>query len=75
VHERVDPARAGRPEELDLVGRKLVRSEDAGANRVVDVVVYVRDTVDEADDLPLERFGLGGPGVVQDPVPHLGCEV
>ncbi len=51
------------------------RIENPGADRVVDVVVDVRDAVDDADDLPLERLGLVGPRVLEDPVAHLPGEV
>ena len=49
--------------------------EDPGADRVVDVVVDVRDAVDDADDLPLERLRLVGAGVLEDPVAHLPGQV
>ena len=44
-------------------------------HRVVDVVVDVRDAVDEPDDLPLERLRLLLAGVREDPVAHLVREV
>src|SRR5215210_6265674 len=47
VDERVDPPRALRAEDLDLLARELVRAEHAGTHSVVDVVVDVCDTVDE----------------------------
>ena len=75
VDERVDPARAGRAEHGDLLARQVVRREDPGANRVVDVVVDVRDAVDDADDLPLERLRLVGAGVLEDPVADLPRQV
>ena len=49
--------------------------EHAGPERVVDVVVDVRNPVDDADDLPFERLRLGRPGVVEDPVAHLRGQV
>ena len=75
VHERVDPARAALAEERDLLLRQLLGPEQPRPQRVVDVVVDVRDAVDEADDLALERLGLVGPRVVEDPVARLGREV
>ena len=45
------------------------------AQRVVDVVVDVRDAVDEPDDLPLERRRLLLAGVREDPVADLVREV
>ena len=71
VHERVDAPRAGFAEHGDLVARQVVGGEHPGADRVVDVVVDVRDAVDDADDLPLERLRLVGAGVLEDPVAHL----
>ena len=55
--------------------RQLVRAEQAGAERVVDVVVDVGDPVDEADDLALEGGRLVRPRVVEDPVAGLDREV
>ena len=55
VHEPVDALGAARAEHLDLVARQVALGEDPVADRVVDVVVDVRDAVDDADDLPLER--------------------
>ena len=49
--------------------------EHAGADRVVDVVIDVRDAVDDAHDLPLERLGLVGAGVLEDAVANLPREV
>ena len=63
------------PEQLDLFPRQLGRVEHAGANRVVDVVVDVRDPVDEADDPALERVRLVRARVVEDPVAYLGRQV
>ena len=65
----------GRAEQRDLLLRQVVGGEHPGADRVVDVVVDVRDAVDDADDLPLERLRLVGPGVLEDPVAHLPGEV
>ena len=75
VHERVDAPRAGVAEDRDLVGGQVVGGEHPGADRVVDVVVDVRDAVDDAHDLSLERLRLVGPGVLEDPVAHLPREV
>ena len=55
-------------------GRSLSREEPV-AHRVVDVVVDVRDPVDEPHDLPLERVGLALTGVREDPVADLAREV
>jgi hypothetical protein len=45
--------------------------EDAGAHRVVDVVIDVRDAIHQPHDLALERGGLPrAAGVAQDAVPH-----
>ena len=71
MDERVDPPRTGRAEQLDLVPRQVVGREDPVADRVVDVVVDVGDAVDDPDDLALERLGLLGPGVAEDPVADL----
>ena len=68
-------ARAARPEQLDLLPGQLLGREDPEAHRVVDVVVDVRDAVDEPHDLPLERLGLDVAGVREDPVAHLVREV
>ena len=68
VDERVDPARAGLPEELDLRPRQIVRREQAPADRIVDVVVDVGDAVDEPHDLALERLAaLPSPVCVRIP--------
>ena len=70
AHKRVDPLRAGRPEQLDLGRRQVGLGEDPRAHRIVDVVVDVGDPVDEPHHAPLERRGLLRPGVVEDPVAH-----
>ena len=44
-------------------------------DRVVDVVVDVRDAVDDADDLALVSLGLDLAGVLEDPVAHLPGQV
>src|SRR5690349_10673147 len=75
VHERVDPAGAGVAERCDLLLRQVGHAEDAGADRVVDVVVDVRDAVDDADDLALERLRLDVAGVLEDAVAYLPREV
>ena len=65
-------------------GRRAARSpraaarpslEDPEADRVVDVVVDVRDAVDDADDLALERRRLAPAGVREDAVAHLPGQV
>ena len=74
-------ARAGRSalspcaEHGDLLARQVALAEEPVAQRVVDVVVDVRDAVDEADDLPLERLRLALARVREDPVAHLVREV
>jgi hypothetical protein len=75
VDDRVDPPWARRAEQLDLCGGKRGGLEHAGPHCVVDVVVYVRDAVDEPDDLAFERLGLVLAGVLEDSVAHLCGEV
>src|SRR5437870_11046501 len=75
VYEPVDALRAGRAEQVDLVTRQLILAEDPVADRIVDVVVDVRDAVDDAHDFPLERLRLAVAGVREDSVPHLFREV
>ncbi len=75
VDERVDAGRAGGPEQLDLLGGQVVVVEDPVADRIVDVVVDVRDTVDEPHDLALQRGGLLRARVREDAVAHLVGEV
>ena len=65
----------GRAEQRDLVARQVAFLEDPVADRVVDVVVDVRDPVDDAHDLALERRRLLRTGVREDPVDHLACQV
>ena len=57
------------------VVREIVLGEQPVAHRVVDVVVDVRDAIDEPHDLPLEGLGLALARVREDPVAHLGGEV
>src|ERR687891_429791 len=64
-----------RREQRDLVLGQLVGAEQPGPDRVVDVVVDVGDTVDEAHDLAFKRRRLPGAGVVKDAVPRLDREV
>ena len=75
VDERVDPLRAGRAQQLDLVHGKVPLGQEPVAQRVVDVVVDVRDPVDDADDLPFVRLGLALARVREDPVADLVGEV
>ena len=75
MHDRVDARRAAPAEQGDGAARQLVGVEHAGAQCVVDVVVDVRDAVDELDDAALERLRRDGPGVVEDAVAHLVGEV
>ena len=69
---RTEPVRA---EQRDGCLGQLPRVEHAGAQGVVDVVVDVRDAVDDLDDAALERLRRDGPGVVEDAVAHLVREV
>ncbi len=69
---RSEPRRA---EQLDLGVRKVGLGEDAVPDRVVDVVVDVRDAVDDANDLALERLRLLRARVREDAVAHLMGEV
>ena len=75
MDERVDSIRARRAEELDLRSGQVALGEDPVADRVVDVVVDVCDSVDDAHDLPLECLRLLRPGVRQDAVADLVGEV
>src|SRR4051812_48541743 len=75
VDEPVDALGACRAEQLDLGVRKVGLGEDAVPDRVVDVVVDVRDTVDDADNLALERLWLLRARVGEDPVAYLMGEV
>ena len=75
VDEPVDPLRAGRAEQLDLLAGQLLLGEDPVADRVVDVVVDVGDAVDDPDDPALERLRLLRPGVGEDAVADLVREV
>src|SRR4051794_16165708 len=75
VHEHVDATRAGVAENCDLSSRKIVVRQDPCTKRVVDVVVDVRDAIDDADDFSLERVRLDRPGVFENSVTHLQGEV
>src|SRR5262249_2418550 len=75
VDERVDAARPGRSEQLDLAARQLGRAEHPCAHGVVDVVVDVGHPVDEAHDLALQRVRLTFAGVGEDAVANLGGQV
>src|SRR5947207_233972 len=68
VHQRVDSTRAGLAEQCHLVLEKILGPQDPEAYGIVDVMVDVRDAVDDPNDLPLVRRGLALPGVRQDPV-------
>ena len=63
------------PKDGELRCGQVVRAQDAEADRVVDVVVDVRDAVDDPNDPPLERLGLVLAGVLEDPVAHLPGQV
>src|SRR5205809_7000665 len=71
AHERVDALRAGLAQQLDLVVRQFALVEDSVPKRVVDVVVDLRDSVADADDLALERRRLDLARVRQDAVTYL----
>ena len=75
VDERVDAARARVAQQRDRLGRQLGGIEVPRANRVVDVVVDVREAVDEPDDPALERLRLLRAGVLEDAVAHLPRQV
>ena len=55
--------------------RQIGLVEDAVANRVVDVVVDVRDPIDDADDPPLQRLRIGVAGVREDAVDDLRRQI
>ncbi len=71
MHKSIDSTRRRASQQRHLVGRQALRVEHAGTDRVVDVVVDVRDAVDELHDPSLERGGRGRSRVVQDAVPDL----
>src|SRR5581483_6290832 len=75
VDERVDPVRTGVAEHVDLRARQVAFLEDAVADRVVDVVIDVRNAIDDADDLALERLRLALAPVGEDAVAHLVRQV
>ena len=58
-----------------IAGGNVFFAEDAGTERVVDVVVDVGDFVGNADHLSLHGGGMAGSPVVQDPVPDLFRQV
>ena len=64
----VDSCRPVGPEDRNLVAWQVVLAEQPVPHGVVDVVVDVRDAVDEPHDLPLERLRLALAGVCEDPV-------
>src|SRR5207245_3598969 len=66
VHERVYARGAVAPEHGDGLGGKLLLAQQAGADRVVDVVIDVGDAVDDAHDAPLERRGRARAARVPD---------
>ena len=69
VHERVDPPWSRVAQHRDRLRRQVAERDDSRANGVVDVVIDVRDAVDEADDPSLEgRRRLRAPGVTGDTV-------
>ena len=69
MDERVDPMPTGVAEHLDRLLGQIDSRDHTGAHRVVDVVVDVRDAVDEPDDPALERRRLGGTArMAEDPV-------
>ena len=75
MDEPVDPLRARVSEDRDLLARQVVFTEKPVPHGVVDVVVDVRDPVDEPHDLPLECLGLALARVREDPVADLVREV
>ncbi len=68
VSIRAEPV--GPSSSICAVGQ-VVRPQDPGPQRVVDVVVDVGDAVDQLDDPPLQRRRPVGAGVVEDAVAHL----
>ena len=71
VDEAIDALGPGRAEELDLGVWEIGLGEDPVPDCVVDVVVDVRDPIDDADDLALERLGLLHARMREDAVAHL----
>ena len=75
VNKRVDSARSGVAEQLDLGTGQVLGHQQPPAERIVDVVVDVRDPVDDTDDLAFERLGLLSACVGEDPVANLARQV
>ena len=70
VDEHIDPVRSAVAELGDGVRGQVRFGDHAGAKGVVDVVVDVRDTVEQPDDLAFDGRRLrGAAGMVEDPVP------
>ena len=75
MHESVDARRAvGPSSSISSRGRSSV-AQEAEADGVVDVVVDVRDAIDDAHDLALERLRLLLARVREDAVADLVREV
>ena len=76
VDQRVDPLRAAVAEDRDVGARGGPRGDHARPHRVVDVVVDVRDPVDQPHDPALERDRIARAArVAQDAVAHRRREV
>ena len=72
---RVDTSALRVAQHGDAVARQVVRGEDAGGDRVLDVVVDIGAAVGEFDDFALESAGGAVEFVVEDAVAHLVGEV
>src|SRR5665213_3659087 len=76
VDERVDARRAALAENADRLRGERGGVEDTRAQRVVDVMVEVGETVGDAHDRALERRRSGrAAGVAEDPVADLLTQV
>ena len=75
VDEPVDALRARTPKDRDLLVRQVGLGKQPVPHRVVDVVVDVRDAIDQPHDLPLERLGLALARVRENAVADLVGEV
>lgn len=54
---------------------KVLLTQNARTNGIVDVMVHIRNAVGEGHDAPLERFRLHGACVADDAVAHFGRQI
>ena len=74
-YQRINPRPVIFSQMFDTISGKIFFPYHAGSHRIVDVVIYVCDSVADAHDTPFRCKGFLRSGMIQNPVPDFRGEI